>query len=150
MLLVADDPVARYVIAHDLADRGVEVLVSEGGQAVLDRLEHHVASLDLLIADLTGPVLDGLELARQVRTERGQADLPILIAADGGGVAHRAEAERLGVALADTRSGPGSVVETATTLLILQGWPTARREAQPAPATDGPGLLRPGLLAPAG
>jgi signal transduction histidine kinase/CheY-like chemotaxis protein len=75
ILLVDDDPDVRAVAAAMLREAGHMVIEAGSGGAALERLDHG-PHIDLLIADLAMPGMNGFELARAARQER--PDLPIL------------------------------------------------------------------------
>lgn len=76
ILLVDDDADVRAVAAAMLREAGHRVIEAGSGGAALERLDREAASIDLLIADLAMPGMNGFELARAARRER--PDLPIL------------------------------------------------------------------------
>ena len=87
ILLVDDDADVRAVAAAMLRDAGHQVIEAGSGGAALERLGESTA-IDLLIADLAMPGMNGFELARAVRKER--PDLPVLFVT---GYAEMARAE---------------------------------------------------------
>jgi DNA-binding response OmpR family regulator len=74
ILLVDDDANLLVVLAEQLRADGYEVATSRDGQQALRRLESGWP--DLIILDLMMPRVDGLALARQIKS---QADLPIIV-----------------------------------------------------------------------
>jgi PAS domain S-box-containing protein len=76
ILLVDDDPDVRAVAASMLREAGHTVVEAGSGGAALERLGENVPPIDLLIADLAMPGMNGFELARAARQER--PDLPVL------------------------------------------------------------------------
>lgn len=76
ILLVDDDEAVREVTAAMLEDLGYGVCLAENGAAALGLLDRppHV---DLLMADLRMPGMDGVDLARKARQRR--PDLPVLL-----------------------------------------------------------------------
>ena len=76
ILLVDDDPDVRAVAAAMLRAAGHTVIEAGSGGAALERLDDKASPIDLLIADLAMPGMNGFELARAARQER--PDLPIL------------------------------------------------------------------------
>ena len=76
ILLVDDDPDVRAVAAAMLREAGHTVVEAGSGGAALERLGQNVPPIDLLIADLAMPGMNGFELARAARQER--PDLPVL------------------------------------------------------------------------
>ncbi|HJU20148.1 MAG TPA: ATP-binding protein [Stellaceae bacterium] len=67
ILVVDDDPDVRGVTARYLDSLGFTVFEAGGGRAALDRLRSE--PVDLLIADLVMPEMDGIELLRRARAE---------------------------------------------------------------------------------
>ncbi len=76
ILLVDDDPDVRAVAAAMLRDAGHTVIEAGSGGAALEQLDAEASRIDLLIADLAMPGMNGFELARAARQER--PDLPVL------------------------------------------------------------------------
>lgn len=74
LLLVEDDPAISGPLVRALGREGYEVSLAETGHDALDAMEHGV---DLVILDLGLPDMDGLDVARQVRTHGWE--FPILI-----------------------------------------------------------------------
>jgi two-component system KDP operon response regulator KdpE len=74
ILVVDDDPNLLVVLAEQLRDDGFDVVTARDGQEALRRLD--AGWPDLIILDLTMPRMDGLALARQIKS---QADLPIIV-----------------------------------------------------------------------
>jgi CheY-like chemotaxis protein len=68
ILVVDDDPELRQILVDTLADAEHTVrMAADGFEAIRILTEHHV---DLLIADVRMPGIDGFELARQVKVMR--------------------------------------------------------------------------------
>ncbi|HEX7613124.1 MAG TPA: response regulator transcription factor [Candidatus Limnocylindrales bacterium] len=74
ILLVDDDPNLLVVLAEQLRDDGFDVSTARDGQEALRRLE--AGWPDLILLDLMMPKVDGLALAREIKTA---ADLPIIV-----------------------------------------------------------------------
>jgi two-component system response regulator MtrA len=74
ILLVDDDASLLVVLAEQLRDDGFEVATARDGQEALRRLD--AGWPDLILLDLMMPKIDGLALARQIKSE---ADLPIIV-----------------------------------------------------------------------
>jgi len=70
VLVVDDEPTLRAVIRRSLLREGYKVLVAEDGQRALAVSRAHPADIDLLITDVVMPGLSGLELARELASER--------------------------------------------------------------------------------
>lgn len=75
VLVVDDDPTVREVVAGYLERAGLDVVEAGDGLAAVDTAREQ--SPDLVVLDLTLPGLDGLEVFRRMRSERG--DLPVVM-----------------------------------------------------------------------
>ena len=89
VLVVDDDEAVRTVVSWQLEAAGYAVVqASDGGQA-LAGLEHHAP--DLVVLDLTLPVVAGLDVLRTVREGRtpAAADLPVIVLSGRSGETDR-------------------------------------------------------------
>jgi len=75
VLVVDDDPTLREVVSGYLARAGLTVVGAQDGLGALAVARDR--SPDLVVLDLTLPGLDGLEVFRRLRSERG--DLPVVM-----------------------------------------------------------------------
>jgi len=75
VLVVDDDPTLREVVSGYLTRAGLDVVEAEDGLTALALARDR--SPDLVVLDLTLPGLDGLEVFRGLRAERG--DLPVVM-----------------------------------------------------------------------
>jgi CheY-like chemotaxis protein len=93
VLLAEDDAPLRKVMAHVLADAGMEVSpVGHGGEAIeLVRAR----DFDVALVDVVLPGIGGIELVRRIRELRPA--LPVLIASGHAGLFREAGLEKLGV-----------------------------------------------------
>jgi CheY-like chemotaxis protein/anti-sigma regulatory factor (Ser/Thr protein kinase) len=80
ILIVDDNPMDRRVAGSLLEAEGWKTLNAENGQVALGVIERHHP--DLVLADLQMPVMDGLELVRQVRA--GYAEIPVVVMTGNG------------------------------------------------------------------
>ena len=76
ILIVDDDGDLRTLLGLCFLRRGHSIVVAGDGAAGLQCVATHAP--DLLVTDLNMPVLDGLELLRQLRAD-GHADLPVIV-----------------------------------------------------------------------
>jgi PAS domain S-box-containing protein len=76
-VLAEDDPNVRGMMARALAEAGWEVLEAENGRAALELIRGRVGRVDLVVADVGLPELDGEALARQLAEER--PELPVIL-----------------------------------------------------------------------
>lgn len=75
ILLTEDNPDYRKLIKIHLLRAGYQVFEANDGEDALGIMEHEY--IHLLIADIMMPLMDGLELTRQIRS--AHYDMPILI-----------------------------------------------------------------------
>ena len=78
VLVVDDEPSARALVSSLLAKRGYRVVEAEDGLAALERLASN-PDVDLVVADLNMPRMDGLELVWALRDHDRTAALPVIV-----------------------------------------------------------------------
>lgn len=66
ILIAEDEPVSRRLLRHYLEQWGHDVTVAPNGRLALERFLH--SKQDLVITDWTMPEMDGVELARHIRS----------------------------------------------------------------------------------
>ncbi|HEV7401821.1 MAG TPA: response regulator [Chthoniobacteraceae bacterium] len=76
LLLVEDNELNRDMLSRRLARRGFEVLLAVDGQAGIDEATKHLP--DLIIMDMSLPVLDGWESTRRLKQQAATASIPVL------------------------------------------------------------------------
>jgi CheY-like chemotaxis protein len=76
ILIVDDDGDLRTVLGLCFLRRGHSIVVAGDGAVGLQCVATHAP--DLLVTDVNMPVLDGLELLRQLRAD-GHAALPVIV-----------------------------------------------------------------------
>ncbi len=76
ILVVDDDPLTRDLLTEILQDENRRVESAENGRLALDALEKN--SFDLVVSDLHMPEMDGLELIKALRVEKG-SDIPVIV-----------------------------------------------------------------------
>jgi chemosensory pili system protein ChpA (sensor histidine kinase/response regulator) len=97
-VLVVDDAWAvRMTMKQLLEDAGYRVDTAHNGNAALDSLRQSPA--DLVITDLEMPDLNGLELARRMRSFPAWADIPLIMVTSRSADKHRQAAIEAGVQL---------------------------------------------------
>jgi len=67
ILLVEDNGIVREYARFCMEDQGFRVLSAGSGEQALAMLDSHGGNIDLLVADVSLPVMSGLQLAVQVR-----------------------------------------------------------------------------------
>ncbi len=75
VLYVEDEPVLREEITTFLKRRVKHVIVAENGKIGLEKFATH--PVDFIITDLKMPVLDGIEMSREIR--KTNSNIPIII-----------------------------------------------------------------------
>src|SRR5918912_849256 len=76
VLLVEDTPFLRYAFGRLLRLHGFEVMEANDGREALDCL--NTFRPQLVVTDLMMPVMDGVELIQQLRSNPDTADVPVL------------------------------------------------------------------------
>lgn len=76
ILIVDDDGDLRTLLGLCFLRRGHSIVVAGDGAVGLQCVATHAP--DLLVTDLNMPVMNGLELLRQLRAD-GHADLPVIV-----------------------------------------------------------------------
>ena len=69
ILVVDDDSVLRRLLATVLKLRGYQVLVAEDGVQALSTLREHGNSVDLILADIIMPQMDGWRATQLIRNQ---------------------------------------------------------------------------------
>lgn len=77
ILIAEDDEPVRMLVARALSETGHEVVTAADGGAALDTLTREQGRFDLLLTDITMPVMDGIALA--LATARDHPAMPILL-----------------------------------------------------------------------
>ena len=93
ILVVDDSRLSRNMAADSLTSAGYLVVEAANGQEGLAMLDEHRP--DCVVIDLLMPVMNGLELLRQLR-DNG-ADVPVIVATSDIQDGSRAECEALGI-----------------------------------------------------
>ena len=78
VLLVDDNSLALMLMSTSLNELGCKVLSAGNGQEALEILRSG-KSVDLVVTDLGMPVMNGLELLRQIRESERLRDLPVIL-----------------------------------------------------------------------
>ena len=90
VLLVEDQTDLRQLYAQQLICHGFDVIEAENGDAAIVRTSEHAP--DVVLMDLSLPVVDGWEATRRLKGDTRTAHIPIvaLTAHDGSGELQRA------------------------------------------------------------
>jgi CheY-like chemotaxis protein len=76
ILLVEDNEMNRDMLSRRLARRGFEVLIAENGQAGVDLTVSERP--DLVLMDMSLPVMDGWEATRRLKADPNTSGIPII------------------------------------------------------------------------
>jgi two-component system cell cycle response regulator DivK len=77
VLLIDDDRGTRLAYAGILRDEGVAVAQAGDGQ---DGFQRAIETLpDLIITDISMPIMNGWELMRRLRTDERTRDIPVIV-----------------------------------------------------------------------
>ena len=77
-VLIVDDSVSiRQVVSFTLRQAGFTVLDASDGQEALTKLSGQ--RVDLIVTDLNMPVMDGITLIRNVRSQPAMRGVPVLM-----------------------------------------------------------------------
>ncbi|MCW6036323.1 response regulator [Spirulina subsalsa FACHB-351] len=76
LLLVEDNEMNRDMLSRRLKRKGYDVVVAVDGEEGINI--SHAEQPDLILMDISLPVLDGLEATRQLKTHPQTAQIPII------------------------------------------------------------------------
>ena len=88
ILIVEDDEDVREVLQEELEDE-YRVLEAENGREALKLVEE--TPPDLVVTDIMMPVMDGLELCRQLKTGELTSHIPVIMLTSRGSVENQLE-----------------------------------------------------------
>ncbi|QDG49608.1 response regulator [Persicimonas caeni] len=87
ILLVEDNEMNRDMLARRLQRRGFEVIIAPDGKQGVEKC--HAEQPDLVLMDLSLPVMDGWEATRTLKGDEATAHIPIIAL-----TAHALESDR--------------------------------------------------------
>jgi len=76
ILLVEDNEMNRDMLSRRLARKGFEILIAVDGQAGIDMASSE--SPDLILMDLSLPIIDGWEATRQIKANPATQSIPVI------------------------------------------------------------------------
>ena len=76
-LLVVEDNIELLMLLHQLLSTKYKVLTATNGQEAMEIIQ--TEELDIIISDLMMPIMDGMELTRQVKADPSYQHLPIIL-----------------------------------------------------------------------
>lgn len=77
VLIVDDDPMLLSLLSDTLSSVGYEIRSAPNGEEALERINNGDGDVDIIIADISMPGIDGLELLRRVKSRR--PDIPVIL-----------------------------------------------------------------------
>ncbi len=95
ILIVDDSATIRQMAGFCLRHADYEVVEAVNGRDALEKLKAH--KIQLLLTDLYMPLMDGLELAKQVRAIAQYRFLPILVLTTEAKIERKTEGQAAGV-----------------------------------------------------
>ena len=76
LLLVEDNEMNRDMLTRRLERKGFEVVIAVDGQAGIDMASSN--SPDIILMDLSLPVIDGWEATRQIKADPATRSIPVI------------------------------------------------------------------------
>ncbi len=98
VLIVDDSQTMRKVIRKSVTMSGFEMgtcLEAEDGQQALAIIRTH--GIDLILADVNMPVMNGLEMLKELRKDEQHRDIPVILITAAGNEKGLEEARALGI-----------------------------------------------------
>ena len=89
ILVVDDEEVVRKVITATLEDAGFVVFVAEDGREAIEVFQKQMDTIDLVLLDLTMPIVSGEECLRRLRELRSDVDIILMSGYDEADVTKR-------------------------------------------------------------
>jgi putative two-component system response regulator len=77
ILVVDDDPAVQRMLRRILGRSGYHVLMANGGQEAFDKIAANLP--DLIMLDLSMPMLDGFEVATHLKNSPQTRDIPVIL-----------------------------------------------------------------------
>lgn len=99
ILIVEDCSVTRFIIIKTLERGGIEmgeIYEADNGAMGLQIIEEN--KVDLMLMDINMPVMDGMEMLRQIRARSSGKKMPVLVVSTQSNIKEIESLERLGAA----------------------------------------------------
>jgi DNA-binding response OmpR family regulator len=126
VLVVEDDEPLRRALARALRLEGFTVVEAENGAVAFRMLQALSGSVDLILTDITMPIMDGIQLAEALRS--AYPDIPILfMSGDLPRASQGVHLLEVGACLLLKPFGPDVLLDAVTTTLDHER--SARRTA---------------------
>jgi two-component system, chemotaxis family, chemotaxis protein CheY len=97
VLVVDDSASLREFISFVLTDAGYSVVAAENGKEALNKLNGHNKKIDIVVTDLNMPLMNGIELAKQLHKTPVYRALPVLLVTTELHGSKKQEAQQAGV-----------------------------------------------------
>ncbi len=78
ILLVEDNPINQKIVQKVLRHSGVELDIADNGKIALEKLDENPNGYDLVLMDISMPVMDGFEATKRIRSDKRFDSLPIV------------------------------------------------------------------------
>jgi two-component system, cell cycle response regulator DivK len=101
ILLVEDNEMNRDMLSRRLARRGYDIVMAIDGQQGIELA--HTESPDLILMDMSLPVVDGWEATRRLKAEPGTREIPVIALTAHAMVGDREKAVEAGCDDFDTK-----------------------------------------------
>lgn len=94
IITVDDSASVRQMVSFTLREAGYEVTEAENGLQALQKLKE--APADMVITDLNMPVMDGIDLIKNIRTDSSNKFVPIIMLTTESQETRKLEGKRAG------------------------------------------------------
>ncbi len=78
LLLVEDNKINQGIIKSVLKKSGIDIVIANNGEEALEILHSQGAVFDLILMDISMPVMDGIEATRRIRLDARFDEVPIV------------------------------------------------------------------------
>lgn len=78
ILLVEDNKINQGIIKSILQKSGIDIVIANNGEEALEILNRDGAVFDLILMDISMPVMDGIEATRRIRLDARFDEVPIV------------------------------------------------------------------------
>lgn len=80
VLIAEDESSIRDFVVINLRRSGYEVIEAINGEDAIKKFDEHINEIDIVILDITMPVIDGLEVCKYIRTKSSRIGIVMLTA----------------------------------------------------------------------
>ena len=135
ILLIDDSKATRSIVAKTLAGHECEILEAANGALGLEMARAHLP--DLIILDMTMPVMDGVETLRALKDDSSLHLIPVIMLTANSNPEEMDQMKALGATDYITKTQkPRIILERAIALIGLQAKPGPVASAAPAFRAD--------------